>query len=139
VGEHLFHAHRVEHRLRFAQPDAGGRDPQQNAPPVARIAIAPDVCAPLQAIDGQRHRGHRDAHVPGQVGDGHRVDLVEVIEDAGLMRADRVAADRVGHVPRVAREVDPGVGVEHLPDVTIAYFTLLCQTKLLYQREGARS
>jgi hypothetical protein len=69
VREHLFHAHRVEHRLRFAQPDAGRRDAQQNASPVARIAIPPHVCAPLQAIDRQRHRRHRDAHVPGEVGD----------------------------------------------------------------------
>jgi hypothetical protein len=33
-------------------------------------------------------------------------------------------------VPRVAGEVDPRVGVEDLADVKIAYFTLLCQTKI---------
>jgi hypothetical protein len=34
-------------------------------------------------------------------------------------------------VPGVAGEIDPRVGVEDRADVTIAYFTLLCQTKVV--------
>jgi hypothetical protein len=45
------------------------------------------------------------------------------------MRADVLACLRVAHVPRVAGEVDPRIRIEEPPDVKIAYFTLLCQTK----------
>ncbi len=40
------------------------------------------------------------------------------------------------HVPGVAGEVDPRVGVEQLADVTIAYFNLLCQTKIIVQKKA---
>ena len=93
-------------------------------------ALPAGVAFGFQPVDRERHRCHRHAHVPGEVGHRHGVDLVEVIENAGLMRADVVAGLRVPHVPRVAGEVDPRVGVEDLADVTIAYFSLFCQTKI---------
>ena len=57
--------------------------------------------------------------------------IVEMIENAGLVRAEDAVALRIRHMPRMAREVDPRIGVKHPADVKIAYFTLLCQTKVL--------
>jgi hypothetical protein len=76
--------------------------------------------------------------VAGEIGHRHRIDLVEMVEDARLVRADVLAGLRIPHVPGVAGEVDPRVGVQQRTDLTIAYFTLLCQIKVLYQEEGVR-
>jgi len=53
-----------------------------------------------------------------------------MVEDARLVRTHRVAGRRILDVPRMTREVDARVGGQQLANVTIAYFTLLCQTKV---------
>jgi hypothetical protein len=58
--------------------------------------------------------------VAGEIGHRHRIDLVEMVEDARLVRADVLAGLRIPHVPGVAGEVDPWVGIEDLADVKIA-------------------
>ena len=68
--------------------------------------------------------------MPGEVADRHRVHFVQMVEDARLVRADVLTCLRVAHVPRVAGEVDPRIRIEQPADVKIAYFTLLCQTKI---------
>ena len=118
--QHLLDANRVEHRLRFAHADAGLRGAQQHASAVLRIALAADVSLPLQPIDRERHRRQRDAHVLGEGRGGDRIDLVEVIENAGLVRAEEGAARGIAHVARVAGEEDARVGVHQLSDVQVA-------------------
>ena len=118
------HAGRLSTRSRTRRPSRGSRSRR-------------DVALALQAVDGQRHRRDGDAHVPGEVGHRHRVDLVEMVEDARLVRADVVAGLRVRHVPRVAGEVDPRVGVEDLADVTdrVLYFALSNQNNRTAKNE----
>ncbi len=112
--EHFLDADGIEHRLGLAHPHAGLGNAQQHPPPIARVAVAARVAFALQPIDGQRHRRHGDAHVSGEVGHRHRVDLVEVVENAGLVGAERLARLRVVHVPGVAGEEDARVGLEHM-------------------------
>ena len=89
VREHLFDAHRVEHRLRFAQPDAGRRDAQQDASPVAadRDPAARRRCRSSRSIASDIVATVTPMWPARSVID-IGVDLVEVIEDARLMRAD---------------------------------------------------
>ncbi len=136
--QHLFDANRIQHRLRLAEAHPRRCDAQQHAAAIRRVALAAHELLPLEPIDRERHRRHGDAHVIGEIRHRHRVDFVEVVEDARLVRADVVAGGRVADVPRVAREVDSRIGVEQRMDVTIAYFTLLCQTKISYHEKGGR-
>jgi hypothetical protein len=65
---------------------------------VLRVLQADDVALALQAIDGERHGRGGDPHVLGEVHDVGRVDLVEVIEDAGLVPAEESLALRIPDV-----------------------------------------
>ena len=70
---------------------------------------------------------------------GGRVGAAEMgVEDDEATRHYGSAGRRVLHVPRVAREVDARIRVEQRPDVTIAYFTLLCQTKMMVAEKRIR-
>ena len=66
------------------------------------------------------------------------IDLVEMVEDARLVRADVLAGLRVAHVPRVAGEVDPRVGVEHLRgrQDRVLYFALSNQNIVAKKESG---
>jgi hypothetical protein len=52
-----------------------------------------------------------------QSGQGGRLSLVQVIEDAGLPRAHQLASLRIGNVPGVAGEEDSRVVIKQAADV----------------------
>ena len=74
-----------------------------------------------------------------QIGHRHRIHLVEVVENARLVGTQLLARLGVAHVPGVAREEHPRICLEYPANVTIAYFTLLCQTKVSAQETGVRA
>ena len=52
-----------------------------------------------------------------QIAKRRGVDAVEVVQNAGLMRAEKALTLRIAHVPAVTREVDARIGIEERSDV----------------------
>jgi hypothetical protein len=84
-----------------------------DAPAIFRVAQPDDVALALEAIDGQRHRRGRDAEMRGEICDGGRLELVEMIEDAGLVAAEQALRLRIAYVACVTGEVDARIKRHH--------------------------
>lgn len=111
VTQHGPHAGRIEHRLGFLDSDPAGGQPKPNPPAVAGVAASGDVAGANEPVDGERHRGGGDAHVPGQIEQAGGLHVIEVIEDAALVKADRPPRRGVFHVAGVTGEEDPWIEV----------------------------
>jgi len=86
-----------------------------HAAPILRVAETDDEAFALEAIHCERHGAGGHAHLSREVGQGDRIDRVEVIEDARLVTAEHPLRLRVPDVARVAGEVDPRVQSHDLP------------------------
>ena len=56
----------------------------------------------------------RHSHVARKIVDRRRIDLVEVVEDAGLMAAEQPVRARIANMPRVTGEIDARIERHHL-------------------------
>src|SRR5204863_4953323 len=104
---------------------------------IRRISSAGDVTLPFESIDPERHRCGRDTHMAGEVVDGGRIDLVEMVEDARLMAAYQPLRIGITDVPRMAGEVDLRIqrqdlshGFQKAGHGERQKYTLLWQSKL---------
>ena len=112
--EHAFHALRFEHCLLIANSSARSGEPKRDAATVVWIGTAGDVAVAFQAIDGQGHGGCGHAHMAGEIVERGGLELVEMVEHAGLVRANDLALFVVTDVARMAGEKDARVIVHHL-------------------------
>ena len=71
---------------------------------IPSISKAGHIALPFEPIDRQRHRSGRDPHVARKIVQRHRIYLVQVVEHARLVSAERSLGLRVSDVPRVAGE-----------------------------------
>jgi hypothetical protein len=53
--------------------------------------------------------------MPRQLQQGYRLALVQVIQDAGLVRAQNPARPGIADMPRVAGKEDPRIQLQQLP------------------------
>src|ERR1017187_8146617 len=102
VGEHSGDELGFEHLLLLFDARAGGGEEEIDAAAVHRAASAEDVAGALQAVDGERHGGRGDAHVAGEIEERGGLDVVEMVEDAGLVAAKDLLSFWVADVPLVA-------------------------------------
>ena len=70
------------------------------------VALPDHVALLLQPIDRERHRPRRDPHVACEVVERHRVDFIEVVEDARLVAAEEPLSLRVPNVAGVAGDAE---------------------------------
>jgi len=111
LGEQAADAGGFEDGLGVLDAHASGRETQVDAAGVARVAGAKDVAAAMEVVDGNGHGGGSDSHVSGEVHEGSGFEVVEVVEDAGLMSTEHLARFGVADMASVAGEEDAGVKV----------------------------
>jgi hypothetical protein len=99
----------IEYRLLGFDPDSGFRQTKPHASAVPGIALSNDIAAARQAVNHQGHGGRSDTHVRRQRQQSGRFNFVQMVEYAGLVRAEYPVALGIGHMPRVARKVDAWV------------------------------
>jgi hypothetical protein len=107
----------LEDLLLAFDAQAGGGEAELDAAGVLFAAGAGDVAAALEAVDGERHRGGRHAHVAGEVEERGGFDVVEMVEDGGLTGGEDGLRSFVADVAAVGGEVDLRVRVEDGFDV----------------------
>jgi hypothetical protein len=79
--------------------------------------------------------------MPCQIEQSERLALVQMVENAGLVRAQEPLRPGITNMPRVAGKVDAGVELHHLSSGITRHaqgkqamsHTLICQIKLLPQ------
>ena len=113
LAEHGGDKLRLEDFLLALDADAGGGEAQIDAARVLFAAFTADVAAALKAVGGEGDGGCGDTHVAGEVEHGCAFDVVEVVEDAGLVSADDVLRFFVAHVATMTGEVDFWVTAEN--------------------------
>jgi len=130
-----FDARGIEDGTGAANADAGARQPDVDAAAILRVAEPHDVSFALQPIDRERHRRRGDPHVPREIHDRRRVELVEMIKDARLVAAQQALGLRVADVARVAGEIDARIqchdGGDGAGDTIIHLF---CQNNIYFRK-----
>jgi len=128
--QHFPHSLRIEHRVCLPNAHAAGRKPQHQTPPVACVALTRDIPFAHKLLDLQRHRRWSHSHVPCQFQQHHRLALIQVIQNAPLVRAQHPLRFRIPYVTPMAREVNPRVQLHQLLD-SVALHTCLTVNILL--------
>lgn len=123
MREHGLDPVRIEDRFRLLDSCARRRNPQVDASAVDRIAGAFHITPTHEAIDRNRHRGHCDAHVFGEFHQARRLCVVEMVQDAGLMRADDPSGLGIMNVSRMASEENLRVELHDLLRGTSRHLT----------------
>lgn len=115
--EECFHAFGLEHAARALDALSGLRKTQLGATSVDRAAGSRDVTRANEAVDSDRHRCRSHSHVASQIAKGGGIDGVEVVQNAGLVRAEKALSFWIADMSAMASEVDARIRIEKRLDV----------------------
>ncbi len=107
--ENRSYARGIQYRLLALDPDSSFGQTKAHASAVPGVAFSNDIAVARQPVDHQRHGGRGHTHVRGQRQQSGRLDFIQMIENASLVRAEDSIALRIGDVARVTRKVDAWV------------------------------
>ncbi len=111
----------IEHGLGLPQAHTRRCNSQLEAAAVFGGAFPRNITAPHQPFDVQRHRRWCNAHVSREIQEGKRLVLIQVVENAGLVRTQEPPRLGIPDVPRMTGEINLRIELHHLTNGSLGH------------------